>query len=112
MGRSSRHEIKQFADDQFAVVRGEILAEYEEKREQVLGEVRRTGNIGGYMPALVAWGAQRVRSLVLARADAYVESFNLHGVPSDEQAETELRTTTQEIAAGTNSLIRGQLELD
>lgn len=60
---------------------------------------------------MVAWGAERVRSMVLALADAYVESFKLYGVPSDKQAERDLRTVAQEIAAGTISAIRGELDL-
>jgi hypothetical protein len=81
MGRPSRHEIKRFADDQFADVREDILVEYEEKRKEALRQVRLTGNIGVYLPALVKWGAERVRSMVLALADACVEAFTIQAFP-------------------------------
>ncbi len=63
------------------------------------------------MPALIRWGAERVREMILARADADVEAFTLHGVASDTRAETNLRTAAQQIAAGTISAIRGELDL-
>jgi hypothetical protein len=68
MGRPARREIKKFADDAFAVARDRILAEYAEKRNQVLGQVRLKGNSGGYLPALIRWGAERVREMILALA--------------------------------------------
>jgi hypothetical protein len=111
MSQPARHEIEKFANDRFDVVRDDILAQHEEKRKQVLREVRRTHNSGGYLPALVALGAERVRNMILARADATVESFELHRVPSDARAETDLKRTAQEIAAGTISAIRGELDL-
>jgi len=77
-------------DDAFAVVRDDILAEFEEKRKQVLAQVRLTGNSGGYLPALTEWGSDRVRTMVFALTDAYVETFTLHGVPLDERAEKDL----------------------
>jgi hypothetical protein len=44
-------------------------------------------------------------------ADAYVEAFTLHGVPIDKRAEKDLQTAAQQIAAGTISAIRGDLDL-
>jgi hypothetical protein len=49
--------------------------------------------------------------MILARADADVEAFTIHGVPSDARAETNLQTTAHQIAAGTISAIRGELDL-
>jgi len=49
IGRYARPEIKQFAENLFGVVRDDILAEYADKRTQVLTQVRRTGNSGGYL---------------------------------------------------------------
>ena len=110
-GRPVRYEIKKFADDAFAISRDQILWDRAEKRNQVLSQVRVTGNSGGYLPALIRWGAEGVRETILARAAADVEAFTLFGMPSDARAETSLQTIAQEIAAGTISAIRGELDL-
>jgi hypothetical protein len=49
--------------------------------------------------------------MILARADAYVEAFELHNVPSDARAETEFKRAAQQMAGGTISGIRGELNL-
>lgn len=75
----------------------------------MLAQVRRTGNSGGYLPALIKCQAECVRDIILARADAYVEAFA--GVPCDTQAEKDLARAAEEIAAGSISGIRGRLKL-
>ncbi len=111
IGRAPRPSIERFADQAFSVARDRILREHAEKRNRVLAQARLTGNSGSYLPALVKWGAERVRDMILARADADVEAFTIHGVPSDARAETNLQTAARQIAAGTISAIRGELEL-
>jgi hypothetical protein len=111
MGNPSRPEIEKFANEAFSVARDDILAKYAEKLNQLPGQVQLRGNSGGYLPALIKWGTARVRKMVPALADAYVEAFTLHGVPLDAQAEMDLETTAQQIAAGTTSEIRGHLQL-
>jgi hypothetical protein len=111
MGRPTRSEIKKAAEDAFAVASEDILAEYEAMKKEVLDRVRLTHNSGGYLPALTKWGEERLRKMVLAYADAYVEAFTLHDAPSDELAEKDLETAAQQIAAGTSSAIRGELDL-
>jgi hypothetical protein len=111
MGRPARHEIEKFANDAYAVARDRILKEYTKKKSQALVEVRRTGNSGGYLPALTKWGTERTQAMILARADTWVEAFKLHGVPSDVQAEQDLQTSARQEAAGTISSIRGDLQL-
>lgn len=111
MGRPARHEIEKFANDVYAVARDRILKNYAGKKNQVLREVRRTHNRGGYVPALTKWGAERLREMNLARADAWVEAFSLHGEPSDVQAEHDLQTGAQQEAASIISSIRGDLNL-
>ncbi len=111
MGRPARHEIEKFANDAFAVARDRILKEHAAKNRQVLAQVRMTRNRGGHLPALIGSGAECVRELILALADAYVEAFTLHRTPSDMRAETTLKTEAQRIAAGTISTIRGELRL-
>ena len=106
----ARPEIEKFATDAFAVARDRIGGEYEEKKKSVLTQVRRTGNSGGYLPALIKCEAEHVRVMVLARADAYVVAFTLYGVPSDRQAEHDLQTAAQQMAGGSISGIRGDLQ--
>jgi hypothetical protein len=110
--RPARPEIDKLADMAFGVSRDRILNDAGEKRNQVLHQVRLTGNSAGFVPALVKWAAERVRQMVLAHADAYVEAFSLHNMPSDALAETDLRTTAQQITAGTISSICGDLDLN
>jgi hypothetical protein len=110
MGRHTKPEIKQDAEDRFATLRDDILKEYVEQRKQVLAQVRLTGNSGGYLSALVRLEAEHVRKMIRAMAQAYAEAFTLFGVPSDRQAEEDLQTAAQQIAAGSISGIRGDLQ--
>lgn len=61
----ARHEIKTLADDTFSVTRDRLLIEQAEKQNQMLAQVRQTGNSGGYVPALTKWGAERLREMIL-----------------------------------------------
>jgi hypothetical protein len=107
----SRYKIEEFAKGRFALVRDDILAEYEKQKTQVMRQVGETHNIGGYVPALISWGARRVRTMVLALADAYVDGFIRYDVHSDKRAEDDFTTNARETAAGTISKIRGELDL-
>src|ERR1700687_1958065 len=111
IGPPVRHIVEKFADDAFATSRDRILKKCAEKRTRVVSQVRLTGNSGGFLPALIGLGSDRVREMILARADADVEAFTLFAVPSDGRAETSLRTIAQQIAAGPISAIRGELDL-
>jgi hypothetical protein len=111
MNRPARQEIERFANDALAVARNRILADSEEKLNHILGQVRLTGNSGGYLPAHVKWGEEQVREMILAWTDAHVEAFTSYGIPCDAQAETDLKAFAQQIAAGTIAGIRGQLQL-
>lgn len=95
MGRPVRHEIEKFANDAFAVARDRILKEHAAKKKKVLAEVRLRHSRGGYLPARTAWGAECVREMILALADAYVEAFTFHRAPSDARAERTLQTEAQ-----------------
>jgi hypothetical protein len=111
LNRPSRNEIDKFANQAFAVERNRILKEYAEKQKHVLDQVRRTGNSGGYLPAITKWGTQRLRETILAEANSYAEAFTASGVPSDAKAEAALKRSSLEFAIGTVSNIRGQLDL-
>jgi hypothetical protein len=109
--RPPRHEIEKFAKGRFALVRDDILAEYEKQKTQVMRQVGETHNIGGYVPAIISWGTRRVRAIVLALADAYVDECVRYDVPSDKRAEDDLQATARLSAAGTIAGIRGELSL-
>jgi hypothetical protein len=112
VGLPSRIEIKKLAEKAFAIAHQRIVIEYAEKQNQVLERVRLTGNSGGDLPALTKWGAERLRKTILAHAKAYVKAFNKSGIPSDVEVEKALERSSLEIAAGTISHIRGQLNLN
>jgi hypothetical protein len=107
----ARNKIEEFANEAYAIARDRILKEYAEKKNKALAEVRRTKNSGGYVPALAKCGVERTRETILALADAWVEAFTLHRVPSEAYAEQDLEKNAQLIAAGTISGIEGELDL-
>jgi hypothetical protein len=106
-----KSKMEKLADLALSVSRDRILRETDEMRSQVLHKVALSGNSAGYIPGLVAWAEDRVRQMVLARADAYAEAFAAYGQPSDALAETNLHAAAQQIAAGTISGICGDLNL-
>jgi hypothetical protein len=108
---STRDEIEAFAEEKFSVAHDHIVERFPEKQNQVLNQVRTKGNVGGYAPALTKLATERVREMILAMADAYVEAFTICGAPSDERAESTIRRTAKEFVAGALSAIEGQLQL-
>ena len=109
MRRPARPEIEKFANDVFAVARDRILKEHADQRRRALAQAELTGNSGAYLPALIKCEAQHVRETILALADAYVEAFTIHGVPSDTRVD--LRAVARQVTAGAISGIRGHLRL-
>ncbi len=107
MTHATRQQIENFANDAFSVARDRILADYAQK----LSQVRRTGNRGAYLPARIELEKERLRTLILARADAWLEAFELFGVPSDAQAEKDLQTCALQMAGGSIAAVRGDLRL-
>ena len=93
----------------FAVARDRILKEHADQRRRALAQAELTGNSGAYLPALIKCEAQHVRETILALADAYVEAFTIHGVPSDTRVD--LRAVARQVTAGAISGIRGHLRL-
>lgn len=109
MGRPARPEIEKFANDAFAVARDRILKEHADQQRRALDQAELVGNRGAYFPALIKCEAQHVRETILALADAYVEAFTIHGVPSDTRVD--LRAVARQVTAGAISGIRGHLRL-
>ena len=111
MSQPSRSEIDTSAGKAFAVDRKRILAEYETKLNHLPAQVGLTGNSGGYLPAVITCGKERVLEMILAWVDARVEAFTSYGVPSDTQTETDLKAFAQQITAASIAAIRGHLKL-
>jgi hypothetical protein len=111
LSRPPRSEIQQYADDTFDLARERLLTQDAQEQAHVLRKVSREGNVGGYLPALIKCKTEHLRKMILAQADAYVVAFKLYGEPADARAETDLRKTALEMAAGTISAVRGQLDL-
>ena len=111
MRRSIRPEIEKFANDAFAVARDRILKEHADQQRRALGQAELTGNSGAYLPALIKCEAQHVRETILALADAYVEAYTIHGLPSDMRVDENLRAVARQVTAGAISGIRGHLRL-
>jgi hypothetical protein len=108
----TREEIEAFATEAFSVAHDRIMEQLPEKHNQVMNQVRSTGNSGGYAHALTKLATERVRQLILVKADAYVDAFTACRAPSDEQAEKDLRRAADEFAAGSISAVSGQSVLD
>jgi len=111
MNQPSRFEIETLANEIFGAGRERRIRGFAQKETRVLAKVRSTGNIGGYLPALVKHGAECLRSEIIALADAWVESFTLSRMASHVWAETALETAALQMAGGTVSGIRGKLHL-
>jgi hypothetical protein len=107
----TRHEIQRFANEAFTVARDRILRNYAAKERQVLGAAERTGNSAAYLPALINLKAENVRDTILAQADALAGAFALYELPCDAYAEQLLKASAHQIAGGSISAVRGQLQL-
>jgi hypothetical protein len=111
MNLPSRFEIGTLANEIFEADHERRIRDFAQEETRVLAQVRSTHNIGGYAPALVQCGVERLRSEILTLADAWAEAFTLYGVPSDVWAEKALEKAALQMAGGTVSGIRGQLHL-
>ena len=63
------------------------------------------------MPALIKWTSGGLRERILALADAYVETFDLFGLPSDLESEKDLDAQAKAMEGGATSGIRRELDL-
>jgi len=111
MAIPDRQEIEKHAKNEFAVAQERIAVKHAKRWRRVLAQVSANGNSGGYTPALTESKAKHVRNQIIAFADAYVKTFDLFGVPSDEEAERSLEAGAKQIAAGSSSAIMGELDL-
>ncbi len=109
---TTRDEIESFAQETFAVSYDRILEQFPQKWNSMLNQARSTGNSGAFAPAVTGVATERVRVLILALADAYVDAFTICGAPSDAQAEATLQKSADQFAAGAISAVHGQANLD
>lgn len=104
-------EIKKAEAERLAVLTSRakqerIVREFGEERNRVINRVTLNGNAGGYLPALIAWAVDRLKSNITAQADAYIESFNAFNVPCDAAAEKKLWQAASDFAAGSIMNVR------
>jgi hypothetical protein len=83
-----------------------IVREFGEERNRVINRVTLNGNAGGYLPALIAWAVERLKSNISAQADAYIEAFNAFNLPCDENAEKKLWQAASSFAAASIMNVR------
>ena len=107
IGNAKRAEAGRLAELTFKAKRERIVREFGEERYRVINRVTRGGNAGGYLPALIRWAVERLRTSIAAHADAYIESFNACNVPCDEAAEKRVWQSAIESAAGSIGNVRG-----
>jgi len=100
-----------FAKEAFSFARDCILEAYPEKLNQAFREATLTGSIGAYVPALTKCAAERLREEILALADAWVEECTLRKRPCPAEAAKDLLLTARQMATGSISAVRGQLEI-
>jgi hypothetical protein len=110
IGRPSRHELKKLVKGAFDVYLEGRVAQFANKRNCVLNEVSRRGNVAGYVPALTELECKRLQEDVLVLAKVYAKEFTHFGRPCDAGAELDLEMTAKQMAGGAASSIRGQLE--
>ena len=110
MNSPSRSEIETLANEIFGADIERRIRDFAREETRALAQVRSTHNIGGYLPALVQCGAERLRVEILTLADAWVEAFTRLGALSEVWAEKALETAASQMAGGTVSRIRGQLD--
>jgi hypothetical protein len=111
LDQSAELSIENLAKDAFAATCEELPSTRAEEERQTLAEASRTGNSATYPNALVILAGQRVRDLILAGIDAYLDVFTRCEVPAVHGAESFFETSAQQIAGGADPWVRGQLDL-
>jgi len=109
--RPTRAEVEQFANETFQKDIDDRMDAYARKQTQKLAAVTSTRNIGGYLLALIECKQERLRTEILILADARVGAGTIYAVPLGAWAEKALEKAASEMAAGTVSAFRGELEL-
>jgi hypothetical protein len=107
----SQFEIEKYADEIFSAGLGDRIDKYAKDQAQALAEARSRNNVGAYLPALIKCKQQSLRSQILAKADALVEAGTIYEVPLGEWAYKALEKDAVLMTAGTNSTLRGELDL-
>jgi hypothetical protein len=111
MNPPSRFEIEKLANEKFQADLERRITGYAQKQARALAQVRSRGNSGGYLPALIECKQECLRTEILALADAWVEAGTIYAVPLPVWAEKALEKAAAEMAAGTASALRGELDL-
>jgi hypothetical protein len=111
MNPPSRLEIEKFAKERFQADLERRADEYARKQAQAIAQVMSRGNRAGYLLALIECKQERLRAEILTLADAWVEAGTTYAAPLPVEAEEAFEKTAAEMAAGTLSALRGELDL-
>jgi hypothetical protein len=111
MNDPRRAEIERLAALSFDAKRERIIREWADERYKRVARVNQSGNVAGYLPALIKWAVERLKQIISAQADAYIDAFNAYGLPCDHDAERALRSTASQSAAGSIANVRGDLSV-
>jgi len=82
------------------------IREFGEERSRVITRVTLSGNVAGYLPALIEWAVERLKASIAVQADAYIEAFNAFNLPCDEAVEKTLWQAASDFSAGSIMNIR------
>ena len=104
--RRKKSRSERLAELTWKAKRERIVRDFGEERNRVINRVTHSGNVGGYLPALIQWAVERLKASISAQADAYIEAFNAFHLPCDETAEKKLWQAASEFAAGSIMNVR------
>ena len=111
MNPPSHMEIEKLAIEIFGAGIEDRTDGYAKHQAKVLSDARLTNNAGAYLPALIKCKQDRLRAEILLLADAWVESATIYAVALGKWAQKALEKAATQMAGGTNSAIRGGLDL-
>jgi hypothetical protein len=107
MSNPRRAEVERLATSIWDARREQIIHDSDEQRSTPHRTAAARGNLAGVLPALIRWASTRIRELIGAEADAYIEAFNAFNLRCDDAAEKSLRDDAQQMTAGAISNVRG-----
>ena len=111
MNLPSRVEIEKLANQIFDAGLERRLMARAQKKAQALAQVSASGNISGYLPAMIECGKESLKTELLDLADGYAEAFTICGMPCELWAEGALDKAALLMAGGTTSRVRDEFRL-
>jgi len=107
----SRIEIEKYTNEIFLSDIERRAEAYAANEAEALAKAGETHNSGAYVPALIKFAEDRLRTEILRFADALVRAGSEYGVPLESWAEDTLELAAKRMTGGTVSRVRGELNL-